>query len=218
MDGKLEGEFILNGSTSEPVVLSEKNIQQKNASHLQQGAKALHFYSSYSQNPMGILFGEQEENEKILLLLRRHFVTNVPWITLTTILIFLPFLFPFLIHYFPFPLPSQHTLALYLAFYYLIVFGFALINFTLWYFQAGLVTNMRVIDVDLSGILYRQVAEAKLEHIEDVSYQQAGFIRSLFNYGTVLVQTAGTQESIEYDRVPRPSRVAEIIGDLSHGI
>ena len=56
-----------------------------------------------------------------------------------------------------------------------------------------------------------------MEKIEDVTYKQSGFIRSLFNYGDVHVQTAGEEENIEYDRVPRPAKVAEIINDITEG-
>ncbi len=202
----LEGEFILNGETNtsnaKPVVVK----------------KGPHFYSSFFQDPDGLSFEDLEPGEIILLLLRRHFVTNVPWIATTIVLLLLPLLFPIVLTLFPFPLPNSHTIMLFMGFYYLVIFGFVLLNFTLWYFQAGLVTNKRIIDVDLSGILYRQVSETKIQNVEDVTYNQTGFIRSLFNYGDVLVQTAGSVENIEYDRVPRPAQVADIIGDLSQGV
>ena len=209
----LNGEFILNGDDpSKSAVVSEPTppgIQIKPI------LKGPHFYSSFCSNPGRVSFAELETNETILLLLRRHFVTNLPWIVASFLLLLLPFAFPFVIHFFPFPLPSSHTIMLFIMFYYLAVFGFVILNFTLWYFQAGLVTNMRVIDIDLSGILYRRISETKIKNIEDVTYNQTGFIRSLFNYGNVLVQTAGAEENIEYDRVPKPSKVADIIGDLS---
>ena len=201
---KLSGEFILNPEHKE--VEKHKPAVSKHSPH---------FYSSFCKNPLGVRFKEQEEGEEILLLLRRHFVTNIPWLVFAFFLIALPLILPFVIAFFPFPLPSANTLSLYLAFYYLAIFGFLLINFSLWYFHIGLVTSFRVIDIDLAGILYRQVIEAKHENIEDVKYNQVGFITSLFNYGNVTVQTAGNDENIEYDRVPQPSEVADIIGDLS---
>lgn len=213
----LEGEFILNGGQAETISQPSESANSPKPQAVV-AKNRLHFYSSYFKNPVGITFGEQEENETILLLLRRHFVTNVPWIATTVVLLLLPFIFPFVLRFFPFPLPEQQTIMLFMGFYYLVILGFVILNFTLWYFQAGLVTTIRVIDVDLSGILYRQISEAKIQNIEDVTYNQSGFIRSLFNYGNVLVQTAGTSENIEYDRVPRPSRVAEIVGDLSQGV
>lgn len=219
MDNSLNGEFILNGDTEVEKSGGGNNSQPAPASTPKKLAGALHFYSSYCPNPTGLNFSDLEANETILLLLRRHFITNFPWIAASTILIFLPFAFGRLfVSLSPFPVPSPHVLLLLGAFYYLAIFGFILLNFTLWYFQAGLVTSLRVIDVDLSGVLYRQVSEAKVQNIEDVTYNQSGFVRSLFNYGNVLVQTAGSEDNIEYDRVPHPSKVAEIIGDLAQPV
>jgi len=204
MDDGLKGEFILNANKPVEGTVTLKNKKEP-----------IHFYSSFRQFPSGVSFAEQEEGEEILLLLRRHFVTNLPWIFATVFLILLPVGFPFFVANFPIPLPEDTTLMYYTIFYYLIVFGFVLINFALWYFHTGLVTSMRLVDVDLSGILVRQISEAKNKSIEDVSYTQIGFVRSLFNYGDVMVQTAGAENNIEYDRVPRPSVVADIIGDLA---
>jgi len=214
MDNKLKGEFILNqtlpAEAEVPLPTPPKDLEKtKPIVH-----NNPHFYSSFCQFPKGVTFAEQEKDEKILLLLRRHFVTNVPWIATALFFVLLPISFPFIIQFTPFPIPSQTTLILYFAFYYLVLFGFVLVKFTLWYFHTGLVTTHRLIDIDLHGILYRNVAEAKNRNIEDVKYIQSGFILSLFNYGNVLVQTAGSENNIEYDRVPRPSQVANIIGDL----
>ncbi len=211
MDNTLGGEFILNAdeADSKPIPAAAPKlaptVKKSNP----------HFYTAFWNRPMGVSFAEQEAGEEIILILRRHFVTNIPWILFAIILAILPIFYPVFVAFFPFPVPSGSTLGLITAFYYLLIFGFVLTNFTLWYFHIGIVTNLRVVDIDLDGILYRQVTEAKIENIEDVTYRQVGFITSLFNYGNVTVQTAGTEENIEYDRVPKPSQVADIIGDLS---
>lgn len=207
MEPTLKGEFILGQKTvegkKEPPKPDSKRVHSP-----------LHFYSSFSRFPEDITFAEREEGEEILLLLRRHFITNIPWLFTTLLLFLLPFFSPFILATFPFPLPQNSTIMLVWAFYYLVLFGFVIVKFTLWYFHVGLVTTQRLVDIDLHGILYRQISEAKNKNIEDVSYTQIGFVRSLFNYGDVFVQTAGAESNIEYDRTPRPSVVADIIGDL----
>lgn len=213
MDNQLNGEFILTDNNEDEKL--HENSAGTPSKKIGVTKVKPHFYSSFTHFPEGVSFEEQEANEDIILLVRRHFATNIPWIFASLLLLLLPLLFPFIINFFPFPLPSQQTISLYIAFYYLVVFGFVLINFTLWYFNVGLITNLHVIDIDLSGILYRQISQAKMEKIEDVTYKQSGFIRSLFNYGDVHVQTAGEEENIEYDRVPRPAKVAEIINDIT---
>lgn len=212
MANELSGEFVLNDSNKSTP--PEPAISASIGSIIPKSVK-MHFYTTFAHMPSGITFQDQEPGELILLLLRRHFVTNVPWITFVILLSILPFtLFPFILAFFPFPLPSPNVLLLLLAFYYLLIFGIALLNFTLWYFQVGLVTSIRIIDVDINGILYRQVSEARDDDIQDVSYEQIGFVRSLFNYGDVLIQTSGSIQNVEFDRVPRPSVVSRTIADL----
>lgn len=200
----LEGEFVLTDKNKRAVADKKSTAEFSHAK----------FFSSFCKNPKNLTFAEREEGEEIILLLRRHFVTNVPWITTSLVFAILPLLSPFLVPLLPFTIPQQSTMVLLFSFYYLVIFGFILVKFTLWYFHTGIVTSKRLIDIDIHGILYRQISEAKNRNIEDVTYTQIGFVRSLFNYGDVFVQTAGAENNVEYDKVPRPSIVADIIGDL----
>ena len=69
-------------------------------------------------------------------------------------------------------------------------------------------------DVDLIGFLYRNVSEAQLEEIQDVSHTQGGLWQILFDYGGVFVQTAGIKQNIEILKVPHPGKVHDVITDL----
>lgn len=213
---KLSGEFILTNSSDEEQKIPENKTNPQESEHKRKSK--IHFFSAFSHLPADVSFAEQEDNETIHLLLRRHFVINVPWIALVVFLSILPVFFPFISSTIPLPNISPSTLLLLMAFYYLIIFGLVLLNFTLWYFHVGLVTSIRILDIDLAGILYRQVTVTRHENVEDVTYDQAGFIPSLFNYGNVHIQTAGTQANVEFDRVPKPSKVADIIGDLANPV
>ena len=211
----LEGEFILNEGFSESKPKAEqvpevnKELKHKNS---------VHFYSSLGINPEGLIFENQEQDEGIVLLVRRDLITNVPWIVTALILIFIPPIIFLLNDLFtPFFQISATTQLIAVLFYYLIVAGFILVEFTLWYFNVGLVTNRRIIDLDVSGILYKHTAETRLELIEDVSYAQVGSIRSIFNYGDVLIQTAAKFANFEFDRAPEPAKIVRIIGSMIGG-
>jgi hypothetical protein len=71
-----------------------------------------------------------------------------------------------------------------------------------------------VIDIDLHSILYKEVTMAVLGKIEDVTSKSGGFFSSIFNYGNVFVQTAGTEANVEFINIPRPSEVTKIINSL----
>lgn len=202
--GPLMGEFILNkkeGSDSDEIV--------KNKTH---------FYSNLLLNPENVIFENQEEDEKIVLLVRRDLITNVPWIFFSIVLIFIPVLISnFSSLFSPFFNFSTVVLLMALLFYYLIIFGYILIQFAIWYFNIGFVTNKRIVDFDVSGILSKHISETRLNLIEDVSYIQVGSVRTMFNYGDVIMQTAGTNVNFEFDRSPEPARIVRIIADMIGG-
>ncbi len=212
-ENNLHGEFILNGSSSssEAPDISSKKVANNNKHKLK-------FYSSLCVNPDGVTFENQEADEEIVLLVRRDLITNVPWILASLILIFIPPLLSALSSLLaPFIQISIKTGLVLILFYYLVVLGFIIIEFTIWYFNVGLVTNKRIIDLDVSGILYKKASETKLNLIEDVTYSQIGAVRSVFDYGNIFIQTAGTFENFEFDRAPEPARIVRIIADMIGG-
>ena len=101
-----------------------------------------------------------------------------------------------------------------LVFWYLIVTAYVLESFLTWFFNVYIVTDERVIDIDFHNLIYREVTDAKLDKIQDVTYTMGGVPRTIFNYGDVLIQTAGTVPSIEFEAVPNPAEVAKILQEL----
>lgn len=176
-----------------------------------------HLLHSYLENPEGLTFEDQELGEKPLLILRRHFITNLHWILVSTLLFMVPILFiPFLstLSVFDFLQLPTRFLMIFAIFYYLVVFTYVFVNFITWYFNISLVTDKKVIDVDFSNLVYKNVAATKHSLLQDASYSQIGVLRSLFDYGDVLVQTAGSLENFNFKAVPKPERVVKIVEEL----
>lgn len=166
-------------------------------------------------NPKGVHFATQASTEHILLILRRHPITQLLWILFAAVLIIIPLLVtPLLSQVFvELQIPSSYQLVVTL-FWYLATFAFILTNFVLWYFNVNIVTNTRVLDIDFPSLLVQEVTGTHVEQIEDVTYQTIGVLSAIFNYGNVYVQTAGPQENIEFLQVPQPKEAVNIILDL----
>jgi len=173
--------------------------------------------STFTVEPEGVTFENQEEGESIILVLRRDFITNVPWITTTLFLLIVPLLVPLLFSFSDFfffvSLPDTY-LTVFLGLYYLIVLGYAFLNFVSWFYNVGIVTNLRVIDVDIHNFMSKNVAATSIDGIVDVEYSQAGFLQNTFDFGNILMQTEGIKANFEFLSVPRPATVADIISDL----
>lgn len=204
-----------------PVIFNADNISPVTASRVP-AVKTFNLepkeglFSAFMVRPEKVHFVSQESGEEILLFLRRHQVTNLGWILFSAFLIILPpFIFP-LFNFsviFPFEVPPAYSIV-FGVFWYVAIFAFMFVNFLLWYFNVNIVTKDRVIDIDYHYLLVQNEASTKVSQIEDISYKRVGVMSTLFNYGDVLVQTAGTQQNIEFSRIPDPERVSRLILEL----
>ena len=202
----------------EPYTL-EKQDEEKKPSLAQPliiPRNTVHLFSSFCQNPDGISFQSQEDGEKVLLFLRKDFITNAKWIFLTLLLIIAPLLIlltgKFVTTIFS-AIPFVDIL-FFLIFYYLVVGTYAYIDFITWYYNVALITDRRVIDVDFSSLVYKDVATTKLSLVQDVSYAQVGVIRTFFDYGNILIQTAGSLDNFTFESSSKPEEVVHIVEEL----
>lgn len=175
-----------------------------------------HLFASYCEKPETLTFADKLDDEETLLFLRKHFITNVPWIVKAIALGIIPFLLILVnslglvsVNF----LPANYILLI-LVFYYFIVAGYIFVNYLTWFYNISIVTTQRIIDIDFSQIVFENVAATKLTQIEDVHYSQIGVIRSVFDYGDVILQTAGTLPNFDFLAVPHPERVIKVIGNL----
>ncbi|MFH0863760.1 MAG: hypothetical protein V1858_01575 [Candidatus Gottesmanbacteria bacterium] len=172
--------------------------------------------SAYIANPENMHFDTQEDQEHIILLLRRHWVTNLGWMIVAILLILAPiFIFPTLIINKILPsIPANFTFVLSLG-WYLVTFGFILLNFINWYFNVYIISDERIIDVDFINLLYKQMSSARVGNIQDITYKSGGLLRAFFDFGDVFIQTAGTEPNFDFEAVPHPEQVVRIIGELT---
>lgn len=209
---KLQGEFVIKQPQTAPQSSEtiKHNVDNRGISH------RLGPFTSLCHYPKGIAFQSQEEDETVILLIRRDFITNLPWILLVLLLAIAPFtLLPLVIRFFPLTISISAPLqTLYVSFYYLALFGIILVNYSIWYFNVMLVTNKRVVDIDVTNIIIRNVAETNLDLIQDVSYTQTGAVQSFFNYGNVNIQTMTLHQNFEAPSSPHPAQIVQIIGEL----
>jgi hypothetical protein len=171
-------------------------------------------FATYAKHPKGVTFTNQEPDEDILLFLRRHFITNIPWVIATFFLFFLPPLFLFFLTFLDgFVLPQGLVIVL-IGFYYLIVISYAFSKFISWFYNIGIVTQKRIVDLDSTNILSHNTATATFNEIVDVKFTQRGFFQSTFDYGDIHIQTEALRANFEFDASPKPTEVTDLISDL----
>lgn len=174
-------------------------------------------FTSFATWPPNLRFEHQEKNETVILLLRQHLITLVPMIILGMLFILAPMiLFPIFLKMLSttMNIPVGYVVVG-TIFWYIAVFGMLLTKFLYWFFNIFIVTNERIIDIDFINLLYKDVAEAQLSRVQDISYNQKGIFGTMFNYGNVVIQTAGELPNFSFEIVPKPSEVVDIISDAA---
>lgn len=178
------------------------------------------FWKSLVAYPKKTSFEFQNKGEVIMLLMRKHAVTNLGWVMVALMLLFVPLFwgeFPLLL-----AISGRVRLGVTIL-WYAGVLLYAIQNLLLWFYNVYVVTDERVVDVDFFGLLYKNINVAQLKNVEDVSYSQIGILSSVFNYGKVVIQTASEQLSDDvgkesaaftFKAVSNPDRVVRVINQL----
>lgn len=170
-------------------------------------------------HPSNLFFADQEEDEEIELFLRAHWITNLAWLVLALALLFIPGVLTAVLG--AAGLNLVNTLPTSLSFslnilWLMLVVAYVVEKFLQWYFNIYIVTNQHLVDINFHNLLSRDKVEIRLEDIQSSKPSVKGVLRSLFNFGDIIIETAAEKQRVEFHDVPRPDLVAERIQDLQH--
>ncbi len=213
---ELEPVEVQNEMIRQPSKEEKLNIHTSLDSTNSYSNSSVPLFTSYWRNPKGVYFETQEPNEDIIIFLRKHFLTNFNWLASVIILLIIPIVVFSLITYFRYSMNFLPTgfIEVFTATYYLFIISYGFNRFLDWYYNIALITKERIFDVELSNLVSKTVVATKLSLVQDVKNKQTGTMRSLFNYGDVLIQTAGAQDNFLMHAVPKPESVVDIVENL----
>jgi len=69
--------------------------------------------------------------------------------------------------------------------------------------------------MDFHGLLSKNISEAPLKNVEDVTSNVTGALRVIFNYGHVYIQTSAEKREFDFEDVANPSKVRDLVSDLA---
>jgi len=177
-------------------------------------------FTALAVDPVAVSLEMQERGETIEMIIRSHVVTNLRWVLFVLFAAIVPLIF-----YSEFGREQLYTQQFidmvstkgqifFIVMWYVIIGSYAVQSAQLWFFNVLIVTDSRIVDLDVTWPSHRKITEAQLRQVQDVSFTQVGFIANIFNYGDIHVQTAGIKQDIEILRVPDPAFIHDQITDL----
>ncbi len=166
---------------------------------------------SFMPFPRNAKFAGKDNDEQVILVTRKHwggFLSQILTVLFLVILAFATLIFSSRL------LGSVLIgLSLFLLIL-LIALSIAMFTFLKWFYNVNIITDQRVVDIDIKALFTYQATEARLDKIEDITAKQVGMLSNFFNIGTVYIQTAGSKAEIEFDDIANPKEVQDILSDL----
>src|SRR3989344_642308 len=161
----------------------------------------------------------ERTDESIFIFARPYILSFLPWLTIGIMLVFGGMFFAiFIPQAFPVILSYNMVFDIYVVMvsaYFLLIIPFFTVGFIDYYYDLLIVTDRRLLDIDQNSLFSRSVNELALEQIEDVAASNNGILRTLFDFGDVTVQSAGTKEKFIFRGVACPRQITDIILDLA---
>lgn len=125
-------------------------------------------------------------------------VISVPLLTIMAVLLLSPF-----------EVMRVPRAALIISYYIFLAFWLTLETID-WYNDQYILEEQRLIDSVRVPLMFRQQIVAPLEQVQDVR-ATTSFVGGIFNFGNVVVQTAGLTQPIVFESVSNPYAVQQII-------
>jgi len=162
--------------------------------------------------------GREDENEPVLIFLHRHIISLFIPMGIFILLTLLPVLFKIVIAQDTFAssisLNARLLITIFVSMYYLMLVGYLFGEWISYYYDILIVTKSTVIDIKQNNLFNREITHLHLRQVEDISSEIKGFLPTVFNYGNIIVQSAGAQEHTVIQAIPNPQKVAAIILQL----
>ena len=162
-------------------------------------------------------FETQGDNEKVLMVARRH------WTVYSPALVVAFFVYIIAIGFFV-SLGSISVIAnnevlkaisiVFFSLFLLFATLFVYINWLVNYLNIQIVTDEHIVDIDQMGIFSRKISELTLDDIQDVSATKQGIVQSFLNFGDICIQTAGERPNFNFEKVPDPHELARKIMEI----
>lgn len=163
---------------------------------------------------------QRAKGEKIILFLRRHWMALLPIFGAIFLLIAIPVVLIAILYYYglfswlqelDLVVSPTKIVALFFSLYFLYLVFFFFVAWMQYYLDVTILTNRRIVDIQQINLFNRKVASTDLIYVQDVRSEVKGPLQRFFDYGTVVIQTAGKRANFILEDIPHPSAVARRI-------
>lgn len=165
-------------------------------------------------------FPGKEEKEKIIYILRRHWLIEF-WIFIRYLfLAAIPVAIYFYAQHF-FPEWQNYNqiyalVVLAVSIYYLNILLFFFQSWIDYYLDVWIITNLKIVSIDQRRLFSRHISRMSFNRLQDATSETKGFLATIFKFGNVHIQSAGAKERFVLKQIPNPDEVTKDLISFSH--
>lgn len=159
----------------------------------------------------GKMFHEQFDNENVILCLRKDVMFLVRRMLLEMLILLGIIAFLGVDVWLHWGLIDKGWFWIVIVVALLVTGCVAFVHWFNWRYDLYVITDRRVVDSTRLFPLKKRLAEAQLDRVQDTSYEKNGLFANLFNYGSIVIQTAGEADNFVWNGMPDPVRAQAIV-------
>jgi uncharacterized membrane protein YdbT with pleckstrin-like domain len=155
-----------------------------------------------------------QAGEKIVRVIHRHWINVFPVFVAMAVVFLLDLYGFYRLGRFGSPAPhtfSDQIFAVFLVAVLILVALITLLAVVVFLRNRLILTDKRMIQVTLNGLLNETVSQLTLDHVQDVKAGQHGFFPQVLDYGDVEVETAGEVDNFVFRQAPDPNSICAFI-------
>ena len=158
-------------------------------------------------------FPNQKPDEKIIFIIRKHWVTLAWPFSKTIFALLIALILPGILDIWFYIFNNAFLTFLFLAWVIFWV-NYLIYEYLNWYRDKYIATQFRIVNIDQKSLFHRRVSELELDQIKDIVHEVNGILATTFNFGDVIISSLES-DNIELHSVPNPAQIQNLINQLT---
>ena len=148
------------------------------------------------------------KNEKIIKIVRSSPIILWPKFLIIIFFISLPF-------FFLYPLMQKEVLGISIFIGLLLIgVAYAFFTFLFWHYNAWIITNYKIYDINQLKIFERIISEIIYEDIKNITYRKSGLVPMIFKLGEVEIMLSNAKILFVIFDIKHPEKIQQLISSL----